>query len=150
MSEQDPRYAEYDERYNGKSIQDLARAMQALGERIDEMDEQRKALNHEYDFLRFTLLPRRMEDEDINVVGIDGVGRLGTTSDINCSIKAGAKQDAYVWLQDHGHGDIIQPTVNSSSLKAVIKKAMADGTEVPADLFNVAPFTRATITRTGK
>lgn len=152
MTEQvkNPEYAEYDKRYEGKSIQDLARAMKALGDRIDELDEQRKELNREYDFLRFTLLPRVMEDQDVSLMKIDGLGRLGTTSDINCSIKSGAKEQAYVWLQDHGHGDLIQPTVNSSSLKAAIKKAMADGVEVPAELFNVAPFTRATITKTAK
>lgn len=150
QSEQAKQYAEYEKRWGSKSLVELAAALAHFRDAIEEMKEQTSALQKEYDFLRFTLVPRSMDEQGVELLKVEGVGRLGLMSDINCSIKAGAKEQAYVWLNDHGMGDLIQPTVNSSSLKSAIKSAMAGGIEVPGDLFNVAPFTRAGITKTGK
>jgi hypothetical protein len=79
---------------------------------------------------------------------IDGLGRLGLTSDVFARIVTERRADAYQWLSDHGFGDLIQPTVNSSSLKATMRKLIKDGKEsIPDDLFIVTPYQRASITK---
>lgn len=143
-------YAELEQRWKSTTLVDLGAAIRNMNEAIAQLAEDKTALQKEYDYLRFTLVPRVMDEQGIELLKIEGVGRLGLTSDINCSIKASAKEGAYEWLGDNGYGDLIQPTVNASSLKSAIKKAMADGLEVPEALFNISPFTRASVTKTSK
>jgi len=53
--------------------------------------------------------------------------------DLGVSIPEGKKDAAYQWLIDNGLGDIITSTVNSSTLKSVIKDLDAKNLELPAD-----------------
>ena len=78
---------------------------------------------------------------------VEGVGRVGLTSDLYASIAPDQKGAAYEWLSDNGHGDVVQPTVNSSTLKALMKSIIKSGKEIPSELFKVTPFTRASITK---
>jgi hypothetical protein len=42
---------------------------------------------------------------------------------------------------------MIQETYNSSSLKALLRRMLAEGVDIPDDIFNVTPFTRASIVK---
>jgi hypothetical protein len=107
-----------------------------------------KRVNAWLDVVRLELIPIAMEDAGITSVNIAGVGRLGLTGDLYLSVKD--KAGLYNWLNDNGLGDLIQPTVNSSTLKAFIKGRIKGGADYPEDLVSVTPFTRASITRTKK
>ena len=105
-------------------------------------------LQEMYDFMRYTRLPDIMDQNDIESMKIEGVGAVYLTSDMNVSTRAGKKEEAIDWLVQNGFGDIVQETVNASTLKAVIKKEVINkGQEPPEDIFNVSPFTRSQITK---
>ena len=53
--------------YDSMDVVQLISAMHKFMERIDSLQEQLKALNKEYDFLRITKVPQKMEDEGIEI-----------------------------------------------------------------------------------
>lgn len=126
---------------------DLARAMRVFRDAKDAIDIVDKEITRRWDFLRLVRMPAQCEEEDIENVRIAGVGRIDLRPDIYASILPGRKQDAFRWLQDNGRGDTVQETVNSSTLKAMLKKMVKDGEEYPEEIFKVTPFTMAALTR---
>lgn len=128
-------------------IQEAAKVQHTLQNLIESIGGCKTQMQKVFDFCRFTVIPEVMEANDLQTVKVAGVGRVGLTSDLNVSIKAGMKQAAYEYLDDYGHGDLIINTVNSSSLKALAKDYFKKGEELPDEIFNVSPFTRATITK---
>jgi hypothetical protein len=51
------------------------------------------------------------------------------------------------WLRDCGYGDLITETYNASSIKAIFRKMIVEGAEIPGDTFAVTPFTRASLVK---
>jgi len=106
------------------------------------------ALAKEYDFLRFTAVPDKMQEAGLEQAKIENVGRLQLDDDIRASIVGDSKEDAFQWLDDTGHGDLVQPGVHAGSLKALLRTMMKEGEEIPEELFNISAFTRAKLVRT--
>lgn len=114
----------------------LARLHSGYRENIDALGEAKTTLQKAFDWLRISHIPERMEAEELESMVIEGVGRMYLTTQFMASIKADCKEGAYQYLQDNGHGDIIQSTVNASSLKALAKQKLKDNDPLPKDLFN--------------
>jgi hypothetical protein len=133
--------------YDDMNLIALIREMRKLQLEKDILEADLKECNKHFDFLRITKIPGQMEDEGIKNMSVDGVGRVSLTADMHVSVKAEMKEAFYLWLRDNGREDLIQPTVNSSTLKATVKNMVKKGEEIPDDLLNVSPFTRASITK---
>lgn len=76
---------------------------------------------------------------------IEGVGRVTVSHRFSCSMPD--KEQGIGWLKDHGHGGIVQETVNSSTLAAFAKNLLeVEGKELPPELFKVgtSPYTSIT------
>lgn len=134
-------------KYDGLTLVELVHAMSELQGRKEELEEQLKGINKEFDFLRITKIPGQMEDDGVDRINVTGIGRVSLTADMHVSIKADKKPEFFVWLRDNGRGDLLQENINPSTLKATIKGMFKNGEEVPDELVNVSPFTRASITR---
>jgi len=141
LTEQD--YTQYDE----MPLNDLIVAMHAIQKQKEAIEAQLKVINAEFDFLRITKIPTKMEDEGVDRISITGVGRVSLTADMHVSIKSEQKEAFYDWLRDNGRADLISETVNASTLKAAVKGMYKAGEEIPEDLLNVSPYTRASITK---
>lgn len=127
-----------------KSIVELAAFMNTIRAELDQLKEKSTSLQKEYDALRLNIIPEKMDEQDITNITIEGVGRLGLTSDVYASIDD--QEKAFTWLRENRRGDIIKETINSSSLKATIKEIIKSGREIiPPGLFKITPFTRASI-----
>lgn len=133
--------------YDVKTTIELVQAMSALRGKKDEYEEVLKTINQHYDFLRYVVVPQRFDDEGLQNMKLEGIGRVSLTSGLYVSIKADKKQDAYEFLSDTGHGGIITNTINAQTLAATIKSMIQKGEEVPDTLFTVTPWTRASITK---
>lgn len=133
--------------YDGLSLVDLVKKMRAGEIAKEEAEAKLKEINKHLDFLRLTKIPSKMEEDGIENLRIEGVGRVQLTSDIYAGIQSGHQEEAFQWLSDTGRGDLIKDTVNASSLKATLKEAMRKGEEIPEDIFRISPFTRASITK---
>jgi len=135
------------DRYSKFSLADLAEAMRSVKTALDAAKIDQAAIQKEFDLLRLKVIPEKMDDEGMTSVKIKGIGRLTITGDMYAGIQKDMNKQAYQWLTDNGHGDLIKDFVHSSTLKAFLKEQIKNGEEIPDDLFKVTPFERASITK---
>jgi len=126
---------------------DKIRLMNEIRIKLEAAKGIKVLLQARYDALRLNIIPSAMEDDDISNITVDGVGRVTLAADMYCSIPKDKRSAAWKWLRENKLGDIISETINSGTLKATIKSIMKKGQTVPADLFKVTPFSRASITK---
>ena len=129
------------------TLQSAIKRQAELRAKLDEIEEVTKLMNKEYDRLRTGIVPEKMDEEGLTTITIKGIGRVSLTGDVYASIPAEVRDDAWDWLRDHGHADVIKETINASTLKALMKSFIKEGVPFPEDLFKVTPFTRASITK---
>lgn len=125
----------------------LATKLREVKALLDAAEAEAKTHRGLKDFIEKIALVEAMENQNLSNFKVPGVGRVNLRGDLYVSVKAGQKEGAYSWLEDNGRGDLIQPTVNASTLKASVKAAMERGEEFPAELFNITPYTAAVLTR---
>ena len=124
---------------------EMARFMNELMLANEMAEELKSTIGKVYDWVRTGVLPEKMDEEGLELLRVEGVGRVSLTSDINVSVVN--KDESFKWLEESGHGDMITETVNASSLKALLRRLIRDGKEVPEVIYKVTPFTRASITK---
>lgn len=105
------------------------------------------ALNMMIDKLRLIEIPKLMETLGLRNATFEGIGRVQLAADLYCSTKPGQKDTAMVWLRDCGYADMISETYNATTMKALIRGFIAEGTEIP-EFLNVTPFVRASVVKT--
>lgn len=100
-----------------------------------------------YDHISTKVVPDRMADEGITNIKVEGIGRVELRPDIWTQTKDPVRLKA--WLEEQGLGDIVVPTVNGSTLKALIREQMRkeDGSVPGEDIVSVTPYTRAVIVK---
>lgn len=125
----------------------LIKEMKSYSEKKEALEDELKIINARYDVLRLEAIPERMDSDGVENLRVEGIGRVSLTADMFVSIKGGGKQGLYEWLDGHGLGDLIQPTVNASTLKAFVKRRIKEGKDYPEEFLNVTPVTRASITK---
>jgi hypothetical protein len=135
------------ESYESMSIPELAIELKRLKEELDKFDRIKKTYQGAYDYLSISVLPERMDEEDIDTMKIANVGRLQTSADIRCNIPAANKEKVQEWLKENGHGSMVKAEINASTFKAFVKERIKEGKEYPDDLIKVDPYTRATVVK---
>jgi hypothetical protein len=133
--------------YEGMTLQQVAARMQELKNKLDEATDIKTSLQKEYDHVRMNVIPGILDDQGVSTITLDDIGRISLTSDIFASIPSEFKDQAWDWLRENGHGDIIKETINAGTLKAVLKAVITKGEQLPEGLFKVTPFSRASITK---
>lgn len=102
------------------------------------------AIREPLDFLRLKKIPDLMDALLITTTTFAGIGRLQKASDIYA--KTVDKDASFQFLRDTGYEDMIKPAVNASSLKALLRRMLKEGIEIP-ECYKVDPFTRASIVK---
>lgn len=125
----------------------MAKRMRQLADFDDAIKLVNKMINDEYDQLKLKGIPDLMAELEMRTFTLEGVGRVQLAGDVYANIPAEKKEEAFKWLKEHNYGSLVQETVNSSTLKAWAKEGMTTGRELPEGLFNVTPFTRASIVK---
>jgi hypothetical protein len=133
--------------YENMPLDKLVEKMAELEELKEQVDIKSKKINAYYDVLRLEKIPAKMEEGGIERITYEGIGRVSLTADLNLSVKAGMKENIYEWMRENNLGDLIQETINASTLKAWYKARIKKGEKTPDDLLNVNPFVRASITK---
>lgn len=121
--------------------------MKELQAAKDDLESQLTTINKELDVIRTKKIPELMESMELRNVTIEGLGRVQLAADIYASTREGQKEAAMNWLRDLGYEGMITETYNASSLKALFRRLMVDGADIPEDIFNVQPFMRASIVK---
>jgi hypothetical protein len=134
---------------NVAELSELARLQRDTKQLADTLKETRAIVNVVYDKLRTAKIPDKMEDEGIEKVSFEGVGRISLTVDAYVSVLAENRPALHQWLTANGHDDLISDTVNSSTLKAFVLNRSKEGEEIPS-MVKFEPYTRASITKETK
>jgi hypothetical protein len=116
-------------------------------QRLDDAKEVVKELQKNYDYLSMIIVPARMEEEGIDGIKIEGIGRINIRSDMRVSTLQEYRHALFEWLGEHGHGDLISETVNGSTLKAWVKEQIGLGNEIPEEFLKIHAYDRAVITK---
>lgn len=128
------------------TLRELCAKMRQLQEDKDAHDEIGKVLAAQLDDLRLRQIPNMMEQLEVKTATFEGLGRVQLASDLYCSTVAGQKDAAMQWLRDMGLDEMISESYNATSMKALVRRLLVDGTEIPGFL-NVTPFMRASIVK---
>ena len=121
--------------------------MKELQGQKDKLETELSDINKELDVIRTKKIPELMESMELRNVTIEGLGRVQLAADIYASTREGQKETAMTWLRDCGYADMITETYNAASIKALFRRMIADGADLPDDIFNVQPFIRASIVK---
>lgn len=129
------------------TIAEMAAHFAKLRDIISDFKEQQSGFQKEFDVLRKDIIPAKLDEMGLDGAPITGIGRISLRAEVYASIVKDQKDEAYAWLAEHGHGALIKDTVNASSLKAWMKEQLANGEELPEEIFNCVPYTMATLTK---
>jgi len=130
-----------------ETLKALCVAMKDLQNEKEAIEANLTVVNQQLDELRLKKIPEMMEQLGLRTATFEGLGRVQLAADLYASTRAGQKEAAMLWLKDCGYEDMIQASVNASSLKALFRRLIVEGGEIPETIFNVAPFTRASIVK---
>lgn len=129
-------------------------SLRLMCERMKEMEDQKaeletvlSVLNKDLDWLRKVGIPEAMAALGLRNATFNGLGRVQLAEDIYASTREGMKEAGMQWLRDLGYDDMIVETYNASSLKALFRRMIKDGQPIDDVIFNVTPFTRASIVK---
>lgn len=123
-----------------------AKRLAKLRDQKEELENKLKEINKEKADLEQNVLPKMMEDYEIEKMSIDGVGTLFTKQGVYCRILAEEREMAQQWFKDHGHGDIVKEYIFPQTLTSWVKEQFEEGREVPSFLA-AKPTTTAQIRR---
>jgi hypothetical protein len=136
-------------RFSDKTLAELAIRMMELDEALKAFKSGSSTAQVEMDYLRKVAIPAKFETScpGATSVKLDGIGTLSVVGDLYVNVPADNREAVKEWLGDNGYGDLIQETVNASSLKALVKECILNGIEIPDGLINITPFQQARLTK---
>lgn len=139
--------AQTDGDLSGFSLNDLIRAQAYVRAEYEKYKEIAAKWQKLYDYLSIRVVPARMEEEGEEAKRLTGIGRVELRSDM--WTKTVDPEGLKEWLEENGMGDIVVPSVNGGTLKALIKEQMMkrDGVVPDESLVTVTPYTRAVIVK---
>lgn len=128
-------------------LRSLCVIMKDMQAQKEKLEEELSTINKSIDIIRTKDIPELMESLGLKNATFDGIGRVQLAADLYASTREGKREAAMQWLRDCGYDDMIIETYNASSLKALFRRQIAAGAEIPDDIFNVHPFIRASVVK---
>lgn len=127
----------------------VARAYVVFKRAIERLAEDVKPLDALFASYKDELVPETLDAEGVTNVPLAEGYRVGTSLVFRASIKKGMKDQAYAWLRDNAHDDIIVESINSSTLSATAGELLKDHClELPQEFFTVAIMNNTSVTAT--
>lgn len=128
----------------------LARAfvvLHRLNERLLSEDKALKPMRALYSDYKNVKVPEAFEQAGVPNVPLDEGFRVGIAIRTVASVIPGKKEDAFEWLAINGAPDLIQSTINASTLSAYAKQKGEKNEDLPADIFNVVLMPNTSVTK---
>ena len=119
----------------GLFMADTKRVQKFLEERID-------VLKSNFAFAALSM-GKKMDEAGMEKTTITGAGSFKTDVQLNVSIPADNKDEAFQWLRDNGMEPLIKLNVNAASLKSAMRGHLEEGGEIP-DQGTIRTFTQLT------
>jgi hypothetical protein len=123
----------------------LADTIRTLQARKAGLEEEMQTIGTELKLICVDVIPDKMAEQDLRMVPLAEGGRIELRHKAFCSVRTGCKPALEAWLVEIDAADIIQPTVNASTLKSLCKSRLDKGETIPEDVINYQPFMEATL-----
>lgn len=157
------------------NVEEQVKLMDVVKSQVDVASSKHAKLHAFHSAMAYSITPTAFEEADIQSIKVLGVGTAYLSDDVRVSVVKGEtdsattriREKAYKWLESNELGDLIQETVNASSLQAAIKGILEKNRDIqlkidqakwlktkppkdskkdiPASLFAVVPSVRVTI-----
>lgn len=124
---------------------ELAMELRILQDSIESLEEKAKQLKNRRDVIRNGLLPDRMQEDGLKNFAVENIGRVALYPVLQ--VRQLDKTVLFEMLRERGAGDLIQPTVNASSLKSYVTEQMEKGATFPEEAMSINAFLQARLTR---
>lgn len=130
-------------------LEDACRVYFYASEHYEELDKVRKKIGAQLDHMSREVIPGVMEERGVRNITLDDVQRQFSKS-VRVSASMVNKDAALDWLHENGFGDLIQPTVNSSSLSSFAKQYVEDNQKDLPDCFKMSAMTVTSVRKSVK
>lgn len=116
-----------------------ARAMVAMRRLKDLLEDTNKDFGVLYEHMKSVAVPDVFDAAGVTNVPLAEGFRVTTSTQLYASIRPGRQKEAMAWLHEHGLGDLISNTVNSSSLSSASRAMLIEhNLEPPSEIFTLA------------
>lgn len=129
----------------------LARAfvvLHRLNERMLSDEKSFKQFKSLWKETKELTVPQCFEQSGVDSIPLSEGFRVGTSVRIMASVVSGQKEAAFAWLRENEAGELIQPTLNASTLSAFAKQRGEKNEELPEELFKVYDQPNTSVTKT--
>lgn len=124
-----------DDVFKKNDVSEIFSSYYLLKEQYAKLDGLRKELYHIVDHCEKSRLPDKLESMGIDKVRVPELERSFYILR-KYSASTVDREKAINWLKDNGHGDIVQETVNASTLTAFLKDmVLEENIDPPDDIF---------------
>lgn len=136
---------------SNKGSTQLSRAFVVLHALQGSFEERSKILNAMFAVYKTSVVPGVFENEGVPHVALAEGFRVGTSMTSFTSMVSDQKEEAMKWLRNNDYADIIQETVNSSTLSALARNLREEqNIDLPEQFFTTKDVANTSVTRTGK
>lgn len=115
------------------------------------IEEEQKKLGSWVNLYRVSIIPERFIAESLGTISLKtsaGNYRFTISNQWRASVVEGEKDKAIGWLNDNGYGEIVQETINASTLSAFARRLNEEeNIELPTDYFKVATVPVTSVTK---
>ena len=125
-----------------KKLIELGKELFDLKAEKEELEEKLKEINKRKEVLEVHEIPNLMQDTEITKFTIDGYGTIYKKNDVRAYIRVDNQEEAFDWLNENGHGDIIKETVHWATLRKWANEMLEENKEIPG-FIEVTPITVA-------
>jgi hypothetical protein len=133
-----------------KPLGEVLRVFQVIREERDAIRTAKAAVEKAFDFMSRHVVPDALQDAGL--VGEDGKGSASTPQggkvylqhDVEVSLAAGDRAEAYAALVAMGLEELVQEYVFPAQLKALVKDLLEEGHEIPSKV-KANPYTKAVL-----
>lgn len=96
------------------TIAEFATAISAQELRVEELEEQLKEAKRELRSLTDEKLPQLLLELGVSEFKLEDGTKVTVKNIYGATIPAARREEAYQWLRDHGHGDLIKNVISAS------------------------------------
>lgn len=108
---------------------------------VKEFEDKAKSAKKELLRLQQETIPEYMEDFDVVEMKFNDGIEISIVDKIYASISKANKEEAYQWLRDNDHGELIKVvtthSVHHATVPSFVKECRANGETIPEKLFGV-------------
>jgi hypothetical protein len=126
-------------------LNELLRLFNRTRNAYEEVDEQRKKLFTQLEYLSRNAIPEQMAEKGVTSITLDHF-RFTVNSKSTTSITD--KDAGYQWLKENGHGDIIKESVNANTLAAFARSYLEEHDKDLPEFFKTSYMKYTSVTAT--